>query len=92
VVTNGASDDCNGEIMADVSHVYLQIARRGDHWALHHSLDGAQWKMARYLRFPMPATVRAGFEAQSPVGDGATAHFSHIRLEQQAIANLRQGI
>ncbi|MCB0060531.1 MAG: DUF1349 domain-containing protein [Caldilineaceae bacterium] len=92
VVTDGASDDCNGEMMADVTQVFLQIIRRGDHWALHHSTDDTNWKMARYFRFPLPETVRVGLEAQSPLGKGATARFSHVKLQRREVVDLRKGV
>ena len=54
--------------------------------------DGADWKMARYFRLPMGKTVKAGFEAQSPIGKGAKVRFRDIYIGRGEIRNLRKGI
>jgi len=91
VITNEASDACNGEKMEGVGKVFLQVVRRDDYWMLHHSLDGEQWKMARYFRLKMSGTVKVGFAAQSPLGKGTKARFTHIYIGQKKIENLRKG-
>jgi regulation of enolase protein 1 (concanavalin A-like superfamily) len=92
VVTDGDSDDCNGERMDSVEWVYLQIVRRGDHWGLHHSSDGKKWRMARFFCLALSPTVKVGLEAQSPLGKGTMARFSHLFLGDKEIQRLRQGI
>ncbi len=91
VITDGASDDANGERMDACKKVYLQIIRKQNYWALHHSLDGTTWKMARYFRLDMKDTVKVGFEAQSPVGDGTRAKFTDLSIRNISAANLRAG-
>ncbi len=91
VVTRGTSDDANGVDLA-VDAVWLQICRVGDVFGLHYSLDGRQWRMVRYAGLAVPATVRIGMVAQSPVGDGAAIDFAHFGLEARTVANLRQGV
>jgi uncharacterized protein len=91
VVTNEASDDCNGEKMEGTDRIYLQIIRRNDYWVFHHSIDGKIWKMNRYFWLEMRKTVKIGFEAQSPLGDGSKAIFSEIFIGNKEIENLRNG-
>ena len=92
VITDGASDDANGEKMEGVRKLFLQVLRRGDYWVAHYSLDGADWKMVRYFRLPMGETVKAGFEAQSPIGKGAKVKFCDLYIGHKEIVNLRAGI
>jgi regulation of enolase protein 1 (concanavalin A-like superfamily) len=92
VVTDEASDDCNGERIEGVDRIFLQVVRRGDYWVMHHSLDGKAWKMHRYFRLEMGKTVKVGFEAQSPIGDGSTAAFTEIFRGNKEIKNLRSGL
>lgn len=91
VITDGASDDANGEKMEGVGKVFLQVVRRNDYWALHYSLDGKAWKMVRYFRLKMSETLRIGFVAQSPLGKGTRVKFSDIHIGQREIGNLRRG-
>ena len=91
VVTNGSSDDANGERLEDIGGLRLQIARRGDLWALHYSLDGRKWKMVRYFRLKMRTTLRVGLEAQSPVGRGCTVTFRGYSLVAGAPTDMRKG-
>ncbi|HWR11372.1 MAG TPA: DUF1349 domain-containing protein [Rectinemataceae bacterium] len=91
VITDGASDDANGEKMEGIEKVFLQVVRRSDYWALHYSLDGKAWKMVRYFRLKMSETLRIGFVAQSPLGKGTKARFTHIYIGRKQIENLRKG-
>jgi hypothetical protein len=91
VVTNGISDDGNGERIEGAKELWLQIARRGDNWVLHHSLDGRKWKMVRYFKLKMKATLRVGLEAQSPRGDGCLVEYRGFRIADNALADMRKG-
>lgn len=91
VVTRGTSDDCNGEKMEGRTDVYLQVIRRGDYWALHHSADGINWKMARYFQFKMADTIKVGFEAQSPIGLGSKCEFRDISIGNKEVSDMRKG-
>ena len=88
VVTDGISDDCNGE-RVDGESVWLQILRKGDDWALHYALDGYDWRMVRYFRLRMPETVRVGISLQSPTGDSVTGRFSLLTITENPYTNLR---
>jgi regulation of enolase protein 1 (concanavalin A-like superfamily) len=91
VVTDGSSDDANGERMDSVQELWLQVLRSGDHWALHHSLDGRKWKMARYFRLKMKPKVKVGIEAQSPLGNGCSVTFDQWKLGPLAVKDMRKG-
>jgi uncharacterized protein len=91
VVTDGLSDDANG---ADITQpdLWLQMARAGDVFALHYSLDGQTWRMVRYFKLAMPERVKAGIVAQCPSGeDGSTIDFLYFSIEERTAKNLRAG-
>ena len=90
VVTRGVSDDCNSFAIEGTS-VYLQVARRGDAVVFFASTDGRAWKVLRVFNLGSTKGLRAGFEAQSPAGDGATAVFSEIRYAPKRIADIYTG-
>ena len=88
VVTNGVSDDANGcNIDQDV--VWLQIARVGDVFCVHYSLDGERFDMVRLFHLPVGDSVKVGLEAQSPAGEGGLRLFSDVTLERRTVQNLR---
>lgn len=90
VVTNGVSDDANGcNIEAD--SVWLQVARAGNNFAIHYSLDGEKYDMVRLFSLPVESTVKVGLEAQCPVGEGGYRYFSHLSIEKKTVRNLRAG-
>jgi Uncharacterized conserved protein len=91
VVTDGVSDDCDGEAMPGREELWLQLARKGDNWALHFSEDGKKWKLGRYFQRKMRAEVRVGIEAQSPIGKGCTVAFSKYAISESAPADMRKG-
>jgi regulation of enolase protein 1 (concanavalin A-like superfamily) len=91
VVTNGASDDANGERMDGRAEVRLQIARRGDLWVLHYLNDENKWTMTRYFRLKMKAELKVGLEAQSPVGAGCRVLFERFELLSGALKDMRKG-
>jgi regulation of enolase protein 1 (concanavalin A-like superfamily) len=91
VVTNGLSDDANG-VDLTVPDVWLQIARGGNVFALHYSMDGQDWHMVRLFRMDMPATVQVGMVAQCPVGPGSVIDWLEFTLEQRTVANPRAGV
>ena len=90
VMTNGRSDDANGANIAG-NEVWLQLARKGDLFAVHYSLDGEQFIMARLCSLPMRQRVQVGLVAQSPTGNGGERRFEHVRLECRTLADIRGG-
>jgi len=92
VVTDGrASDDANAFVVTDEA-VWLRLSRRGRACALHARLEGGEgWRFVRHFALEAPAAVRAGFLAQSPTGEGATARFDAIAFASEGVADLRSG-
>ncbi|HHT96883.1 MAG TPA: DUF1349 domain-containing protein [Clostridiales bacterium] len=68
VMTNGRSDDANG-VNIDGKEVWLQLARKGNVFAVHYSLDGEEFIMSRLCHLPMQDKIRVGISGQCPVGD-----------------------
>jgi hypothetical protein len=91
VVTDGLSDDANAFAVTGDA-VWLRISRLGPAVALHARLDDEPWRFVRHLAFAAPGGVRAGFLAQSPLGDGATARFDAIGFTGERLADLRSGV
>ncbi len=91
VVTNGVSDDANG-VDIEGNSVYLQIVKKGKLFALHYSLDGKNYRMVRVFRLPVKDTVKAGFVAQSPRGEGGDCFFEDIQLNYISVNDLRKGV
>jgi uncharacterized protein len=91
VVTNKVSDDSNGEMAGELGEIWLQVARRGDNWALHFSEDGKRWKMCRYFQLKMKEELRIGLEAQSPLGEGCRVEFAKFAISDNRLKNLRAG-
>jgi regulation of enolase protein 1 (concanavalin A-like superfamily) len=89
VVTDGLSDDANA-FGVESGAVWLRVSRMGSACALHARLDGERWRFVRH--FPLRGELRAGFLAQSPTGDGATARFDEIGYTPERLAGLRSGV
>jgi regulation of enolase protein 1 (concanavalin A-like superfamily) len=90
VVTRGVSDDANG-FTVDGDALWLRVSRLGGAWAFHASVDGERWHFVRYFSLGVDAPVRIGLEAQSPVGDGCTVTFTHLRWVPGRLSDLRDG-
>lgn len=90
VMTNGRSDDANGVNIAD-NAVWLQLARKGNVFAIHHSLDGNTFEMTRLCFLPMRPAIKVGLVAQSPLGSGGIRKFKHVSLEQRSLQDIRNG-
>lgn len=90
VVTNRISDDCNGPVM-DGNSVWFQISRVDDCFAFHYSVDGLEYNMVRVFTLPVGQTVKVGFEAQAPMGEGGNRYYSEISIENKRVENIRAG-
>lgn len=91
VVTRELSDDANG-VDLHAADLWLQIARQGDVFALHYSLNGNEFRMVRLFHLPVPQAIRVGIAAQSPVGPGTAVDFLHFSIEIRELQNLRAGL
>jgi regulation of enolase protein 1 (concanavalin A-like superfamily) len=91
VVTDGLSDDANAFAVAGDA-VWLRISRLGGSCALHARHDDEPWRFVRHFALATTDGLRAGFLAQSPAGDGATARFESIAFTPERLADLRSGV
>jgi regulation of enolase protein 1 (concanavalin A-like superfamily) len=91
VVTNGTSDDANG-VVVDGDTVWLQLARKGNLFAMHYSYDGKEFQMARFFALPCGETVKLGFVAQSPTGNGGVCRYAETVFENKCPADMRSGV
>ncbi len=89
VVTKGTSDDANGVILDNESKVWLAIARKGNIYSMHWSVDGRDFKMARLTSMTDQQVVSIGVEAQCPVGPSATHRIHYFDIEKRTVENLR---
>ena len=89
VVTKGISDDANGVVLNRETKVWLAIARKGNNYSMHWSVDGKNFTMARLTSMPDQATVKIGIEAQSPVSDRAMHQIHFFQIEETTVENLR---
>jgi regulation of enolase protein 1 (concanavalin A-like superfamily) len=90
VVTDGRSDDATAFDVSDGA-VWLRVSRIGAACAMHARRDGERWRFVRHFALAAPAGLRAGFLAQSPTGDGATARFDEIAFVPKRLPDLRSG-
>lgn len=88
VITDGLSDDCNGEAIGERG-VWLQIVRQGNNFALHHSFDKENWKLARIFRLDMPNVVKVGLSAQSPLGKECITTFEDLEILDNIYKDIR---
>ena len=74
--------------------MWLRVARRGGACALHARLDDEPWQLRPRTARCRPAApgLRAGFLAQAPRGDGATARFELIGYTPERLEDLRSGV
>lgn len=91
VVTNGMSDDANG-VDVNVSDIWLQVARSGNLFAMHYSLNNRDWRMVRYFPLALSASIQIGLVAQCPVGKGATIDWLALNVESRTVGNMRAGV
>ncbi|MBE0339670.1 DUF1349 domain-containing protein [Paenibacillus sp. 23TSA30-6] len=90
VVTNQTSDDANG-CNIDSDTIWLQIARVGNSFAFHYSLDGLKFVMMRFFTLPVDETIKVGLEAQAPTGQGGARIFQNFSLVNKTVKNIRFG-
>jgi regulation of enolase protein 1 (concanavalin A-like superfamily) len=89
VVNRDVSDDSNGEKIGE-SSVWLQVVRKGNHWCLHYSPTGDDWKMVRYFSFKLKGTIKVGLFCQSPTGKGCKAVFKGFDIVKNEYQDIRK--
>ena len=91
VVTDDLSDDANAfAVTGDAA--WLRLSRLGPACALHARHDDEPWRFVRHFPLASTSGLRAGFLAQSPAGEGATARFEAIDFTSERLADLRSGV
>ncbi|PAD68183.1 hypothetical protein CHH83_15000 [Bacillus sp. 7586-K] len=90
VVTNHTSDDANG-CNIEGETVWLQVARVGNAFSFHYSLDGIKFDMMRFFSLPVEKTIKVGLVAQAPIGNGGVRMFKNFTLVKKSIKNIRAG-
>lgn len=90
VVTRGTSDDCNS-VSINGTAVHLRIYRRAEVFAFHYSPDGHYWHLVRYFTLGKLSSLRLGFSAQSPTGQGCAVLFAGISYRPGVLPDLRNG-
>ncbi|MCR8656870.1 DUF1349 domain-containing protein [Paenibacillus endoradicis] len=90
VVTNQTSDDANGCNIRG-NEVWLQMARSGNSFAFHYSVDGVKYDMMRFFTLPIDDIVKVGLLAQAPTGKGGERIYQNYTLELRSVKNIRSG-
>ena len=78
VVTHGKSDDATSFPAAGTA-IYLKVAKADGAIFFYASEDGKAWTIIRKFNLESKDGLWAGFSAQSPDGDGASASFTDFR-------------
>ena len=91
VVTKKVSDDANGVILNDQNRVWLKLIRKNNIYAMHWSINGTDYKMARLSAMPKVDLVKIGIEFQSPVGESANHEIEYFELAETTVKDLRKG-
>lgn len=89
-VARGVGDDAHHGVRSG-RDVYLKVLRRQNMFVFYTSPDGRHWNMVRNFGLPGAGSVKIGFSAQSPAGDGFTAQFSEIQFRQATFKDFWQG-
>jgi regulation of enolase protein 1 (concanavalin A-like superfamily) len=89
VVTRDRSDDANGPLV-DAPGLWLRALWTGQAHAFHISTDGTRWDFLRFFALPEPV-VAIDFIGQSPTGQGCSATFTDLRLQDRVPQDLRDG-
>lgn len=77
VVTRDLSDDVTS-FHVDGRSAWLKMAKVDRVIMLYASTDGSNWTIVRKFNLESPSGFLAGFSAQSPNGEGATAIFENF--------------
>lgn len=90
VRTIGTSDDNDHDVISEKS-VYMKISSDTRNVGFYYSLDEKQWQLIRLFKNDYPASIWVGISAQSPIGEGTSAAFEGLSLNQRSISNFRLG-
>ncbi|OGO80425.1 MAG: hypothetical protein A2Y21_05700 [Clostridiales bacterium GWC2_40_7] len=91
VVTREISDDATGPSI-NAQDVWLQIVRKDNIYAMHWSLDGNKWLLARNFVLDDTDEVLVGIEGQCPVGNSAKNEYLYLSIDPTVPQDIRKGI
>jgi hypothetical protein len=84
VVTRGLSDDVTSFPIEGTS-TWLKMAKAARAIMFYASADGKKWTIVRKFNLEAPPYFLAGFSAQSPDGEGATAIFEDFHYQAEHV-------
>lgn len=84
VVTRGLSDDVTS-FSIDGTSTWLKMAKAEQAIMFYASADGKNWKIVRKFNLEASSNFLAGFSAQSPDGEGATAIFEDFQYQPEHV-------
>lgn len=84
VVTRGTSDDATS-FPARGTSIYLKVAKADRVIFFYASEDGKEWTIIRKFNLEPSDGLWAGFSAQSPDGEGASASFTDLHYLSQKV-------
>ena len=90
VVTNGSSDDANGELLLS-SAAEIRITRREDVFGMHYREKGEKWRFVRAFGYALPKALSVGVHAQAPFYAGCSAIIHSFTISDIPIADHRSG-
>ena len=90
VVTNHTSDDANG-CNIEGNTAWLQVTRVDNAFSFHYSEDGEKFYMMRFFTLPVDKTIKVGFVAQAPTGNGGDRIYKNFSLQNKTVENIRYG-
>lgn len=90
VVTNGWSDDSNGELL-DTPEADLRISRKGNTFGMNYRTGDGPWRFVRAFGFELPETVQVGVHAQAPFQAGCSAVIHSFSIDDTPVNDLRSG-
>lgn len=83
VVTRDFSDWSVVRLANNVPALWLRLTRIKEAIEIHYSLDGSAFTMLRMLYFPPVDALDAGIMCASPEGNGFTAKFEGLKIQQK---------
>ncbi|RPD42836.1 DUF1349 domain-containing protein [Chitinophaga barathri] len=90
VVRNRVTDD-NYHRSAPTGEIYLKAVRSGKIYCFYSSADGKTWNLLRTFSLSNPDSLRIGFYAQSPKGEGLTVEVTDLRYKGEPFKSFFTG-
>ena len=90
VVTDGTSDDANGELL-DNAASELRITRKNNVFGMHYRAIGDRWRFVRVFDFDLPDPLSVGVHAQAPFYAGCSATIHSFTISGIPVTDHRSG-